>query len=279
MNVTKYVDDLWGELERKKYSFCSIENYCNSVTLFLNGFKHLDSPTRINEQMIKDYLRKINKHNTQRAFHSAIKCFYKYVMKQPNKFKYIEYCKKAETHPIILSMEETKRLFNACSNIKHKTIMMVAYATGARVGEILNMRLCDIDRANMVIHIMNGKGSKQRPVTMKPELLKMLENYYKIYRPKTYIFEGQNQGEKYTDSSINQFLKKYAQLAGIKKKVHIHLLRHLFATHSLEAGENLYVTQKALGHSDPKITANTYYHISPNIIANAYSPIQNVINP
>lgn len=275
MNIPKHIEIFTKELDRRKYSPMTIKNYASNLGVFFNFFRHKEHPSHLNESDIKEYLSSFSQSNTQRSHHGAIKKYYEICLKQKNKFKYIPYCNKEQKHAIILSQEETQKLFDSCSNLKHKTIMYVAYATGVRVSELLSIKLSDIDRANGVIHIMNGKGSKQRQVTMKPELLKIISDYWRKYKTKEYLFEGQF-GGKYTASSINQFLKKYAQIAGIKKNVHIHLLRHLFATHSLEAGENLYTTQMALGHSSPKTTADIYYHISPNIIANAYSPIINL---
>jgi site-specific recombinase XerD len=150
--------------------------------------------------------------------------------------------------------------------------MLIAYSTGVRVGELLDIKLSDIDRANGVIHIMHGKGAKQRDVVLKPELLKLIEDYYRVYRPKVYMIEGQY-GGKYTASSINQFLKKYGSIAGITKKIHIHLLRHLYTSHAIEGGENIYVVQKCLGHASPITTSKIYCHINPNIVKNSYSPL------
>ena len=278
MNISTWINSFEKDMRVLGDANNTQFNYLSQIRQFLGYFEKLGltSPERINAESVKEYLLLKIKPNTQRHAHSAIKHFYKLTIHQEFKFKYIPYTKKEKSYPIILSKEETQKLFNACDNVKHKTIMYVAYATGVRVSELLGIRLCDIDRPNMVIHIMHGKGAKQRQVTMKSELLKIIEDYWRIYRTKEYLFEGQLGGQ-YTASSINQFLKHYAQKAGIKKKVHIHLLRHLYATHSLEAGENLYVTQKCLGHSNPATTANIYYHISPHLIANAYSPILNVL--
>ncbi len=278
MNIPKHLDIFIKEMKRRNYSQMTIKNYQSNLGVFLNYFKSREHPLHLNEENIKEYLSQFNESNTQRSHHGAIKLYYEICLHQKNKFKYIPYCKKEKRSPIILSQEETQKLFDACSNVKHKTILYVAYATGVRVSELLAIKLTDIDRSNGVIHIMNGKGKKQRQVTMKPELLQIISDYWRIYKTKIYLFEGQF-GGKYTSSSINQFLKKYALLAGIKKNVHIHLIRHLFASHSLEAGENLHITQKALGHSSPTTTANIYYHISPNIIANAFSPLVNLRLP
>jgi site-specific recombinase XerD len=275
MEIVKTSEKFVQWMQVKKFAWTTIESYSTQLKSFLAYFKDVPRPIEISSQQIMDYLLTKIKSNTQRHAHSAIKLFYTNTVGQPLKFKHIPYAKKEKSFPIILSQEETQRLFDACKNNKHKTIMFVAYSTGVRVAELLAIKLSDIDRANGVIHIMHGKGAKQRQVTMKPELLKIIEIYYREYKPKLYLFEGQA-GGKYTSSSINQFLKKYASIANIKKNVHIHLLRHLFATHSLEAGENLYITQKALGHASPKTTADIYYHISSNIIANAFSPIINI---
>ena len=276
MKISELTTKYRSELEFKNYSESSISLYVNVVYKFLHDFEGLfRSPEKIKTDIIKDWIRQAPSASTMKIRIGALKNFYHRVVRQPLKFKYVEYPKKEIKHPIILSQEETQKLFDACTNHKHKTILYVAYATGVRVSELLAIKLADIDRANGVIHILNGKGSKQRQVTMKPELVGIITKYWREYKTKEYLFEGQF-GGKYTASSINQFLKKYAILAGIKKNVHIHLLRHLYASHSLESGENLYVTQKALGHSSPKTTADIYYHISPNIIANAFSPIQNI---
>jgi len=276
MNISDWIIKYRKELEFKNYSKSSIELYVNVVYSFLKDFDGtFTSPDRIKTEIIKDWIKQAPSISTMKIRIGALKNFYLRTVRQPLKFDYVEYPKSEKKHHVILSNEEMQRLIDSCENIKHKTIIVLAYSTGVRVSELLNIRLKDIDRANMVIHILNGKGNKSRQVTMKPQLLSLIEKYYIKYRPNEFLFEGQY-GSTYTSSSINQFLKKYATLAGIKKNVHIHLIRHQFASNSLEHGENLHVTQKALGHASPKTTADIYYHISPQIIANAYSPIQNI---
>lgn len=278
MKINELLLSYRSELEFKNYSENSINLYIREVYNFLKDFDNTYSdPSRINIDIIKEWLKQSPSISTLKIRISALKNFYQRVIHQPLKFRYVEYPKKEIRHPIILSTEEMQRLFDTCTNIKHKTIILVAYSTGVRVSELLNIKLSDIDRANGVIHIMHGKGNKQRQVTMKDELLRVIEKYYRQYKPKEFLFEGQ-MGGQYTASSINQFLKKYASMAGIKKNIHIHLLRHQYTSNSVEFGKDIYATSKILGHKKVTTTAEIYCHINPNVIKNAYSPIQS-LNP
>ncbi len=273
MNIADHVLLFEQEMDRRKFSIQTIQNYSSCLKKFF-GQSIKDHPKNISESDIRLFLSTIKESNTQRAYHSAIKKFYEICLRQKDKFKFLPYAKKSNKTPIILDQSEIQKMFDVCSNEKHRCIMFVLYATGVRVSELLSIRLKYIDRANMVIYVMNGKGGKQRSLTMKPELLKIFESYYRAYKPNEYLFEGQSGGQ-YTASSIRQFLNMYGNKANIKKNIYPHLFRHCSLTHSLEAGENLHVIQKIAGHNSP-ITTSIYLHMSPKIIANAFSPIQNI---
>lgn len=281
MNVPKYIEEYRNELTRKGYRFKSIENYVSSVTKFLYRFNDRKDFEHINEKDIKDYLRSYADHNTQRSIHSAIKCFYKYVARQPNKFKYIEYCKRSRKLPIVLSIEEVQKIIFACTNLKHKAVMCLMYSTGMRIGEVINLKISNIDSSRMVINIQDAKGGKDRQVTLDPVLLELLRFYFKEYKPVDYLFNGEdthrNFSPQYSESSIRQFLQKYADIAGIKKKVNPHLIRHCYATHLLEAGTDMSVLQKLLGHSSIK-TTQIYGHISHNLISKIKTPLQFILD-
>lgn len=278
MNIEKYVDEYSKELTRKGFRPKSVSNYLTSIKSFLYFFDgKVAKPTEINEAMIKDYLGMFKEHNTQRSIHSSIKCFYKYVCRQPNKFKYIEYCKRNRRLPIVLSVEEMQRLIFACANLKHKAILCLMYSTGMRVGEIINLKIADIDRDRMVINVINAKGGKDRQVTLDPTMLELLEVYWKQYRSVIYMFNGQGEHAQYTESSIRQWLQKYADAIGLKKRVYPHLIRHTYATHLLEGGTDLSIIQKLLGHGSIK-TSQIYTHISNTYISRVVTPLQAVIN-
>lgn len=277
MNIGNYIRLYSEELERKGYRNESIKSYISCVTKFLYYFNDkVTKPTEINEQNIKDFLRKFKEHNTQRAYHSAIKCFYKYVCRQPNKFKYIEYCKRNRKLPIVLSVEEMKKLIFTCENLKHKTIICLMYSTGIRVSEVINLKLTDIDPSRMIIYIRNAKGGKDRQVTLDTLLLSLIKEYYNQYNPVDFLFEGQFKSY-YSERSIAEFLNKYANLAGINKNVYPHLIRHTSATHLLEAGTELSLIQSILGHESIKTTQG-YTHISNNLISKIKTPLQGITN-
>lgn len=277
MENSKQIASFEAEITRKGYRPESIKNYVSCVTKFLYHFEKKDSAKHISEQDIKDFLAQFKEHNTQRGYHSAIKCFYKYVVKQPNKFKWIEYAKRNRKLPIVLSVEEVQRIIFACTNLKHKAILCLMYSTGVRVGEVIDLKISNIDSSRMIINIQNAKGGKDRQVTLDPLLLELLRVYFKEYKPVIYLFNGQGDHAQYTESSIRQFLQKYSDLAGIKKRVYPHLLRHCNATHLLEGGTDLSIIQKLLGHESIK-TTQIYSHISHNLISKIKTPLQGIVD-
>lgn len=266
----KYVRDLCV----KNYSPDTIENYSSQVKLFLSCIEN--DVRRITADEIKNYLiTKVNV-NSRRHTHSALKLFFSLTLGQSRKWDYIQYARKENKHPIILSEEEMELLLRVTTNTKHFAIILTLYATGIRISELLNIKLTDIDRANGVIHIMNGKGFKQRQVVMKPKLLEVLEYYYRKYKPKCFLFENDSTHQQYSERSVNELLKTNAKKAGIKKKIHAHLLRHCHYSHAIEHGENLYILTKTAGHNSPTVLTNTYIHTGSKVIAQSYSPIDNL---
>lgn len=142
------------------------------------------------------------------------------------------------------------------------------------MSEIINLRIKDVDSSRMIINIMDAKGGKDRQVGLNEPLLNQLRDYYKEYKPKEYLFEGQFEPQ-YSERSIQQFLKKYAMDAGINKHIHPHLLRHTCGTHMVEDGTDINLIQKLFGHASVK-TTNIYLHISHNHISKIKSPLTNI---
>lgn len=274
MNIEKYINEYSNEMLRKGYREESIKNYLSCIKLFLEHFKDRPKATEINEADIKAYLLTIKKHNTQRAAHSSIKCFYKYVIKQPNKFKYIEYCRKENKLPIVLSVQEVRALIKAITNDKHRCIIQLMYSTAIRISEVINLKLDCIDYDRNIILIKNAKGGKDRVVNLDPTFKITLVEYIREYQPKEFVFNGQFDIQ-YSERSIAQFLQKYADSAGIKKKVNPHLIRHTSATHLFEKGTDLSLIQKLLGHGSLK-TTQIYTHISHNYISRISSPLSDI---
>jgi site-specific recombinase XerD len=165
----------------------------------------------------------------------------------------LPYPRKETKLPIILSEEEMKRLIDIPKNSKHQLVICILYGCGLRVGELINLKLVDIDRGQMCLHIKGAKGNKDRTVGISENLLSLIEKYYQYWRPKGYLFNGQF-CLRYTASSINQFLRRYAKQAGINKHVHCHLLRTCYAVHSLDKKVNMGLLQRSMGHGSIKVT-------------------------
>jgi integrase/recombinase XerD len=274
MNISIQLKSLEEELRRKCYRENSINNYLSYCSVFLEKHRYKDSAKHVSEQDIKDFLRGFSEHNTQRAYHSAIKVFYRYVVKQPNKFKYIEYCKRSRRLPVVLSEDDVRKIFRECYNLKHKSILYLLYSCGLRVGEITNMKIADIDSARMVIYIKDAKGGKDRQVPLHGKVLEILREYYKKYKPSVYLFNGQT-AEKYSEQSIRQFISTYSERAKIGKRVYPHLFRHSCFTNMIENGNDISVVQKIAGHSSVSVT-QIYTHISSTLINKVYNPISSV---
>jgi len=267
MNIGKYVELYSEDLKLKNYAENTILNYCNQVKLFLNHFnKVATKPSEISEKQIKEWLLLANSINGRKHRISAVKLFYKYTGKQPLKFKHIEYPRAEKKLPQIIEKEFLLDAISKIINTKHKAIISLAYSTGMRVSEVCNLKIADIDSKRMIITIRQSKGRKDRIVGLSEKILDILRIYFTEYRPKEFLFNGQFD-LKYSSTSCNQIVKKY-----LGKEYHFHLLRHSNATALLEAGTDLRIIQKHLGHANSK-TTEIYTHVSTNILSKMALPI------
>jgi integrase/recombinase XerD len=274
MNISEHSALFIQEMKRRGFSENTIKTYYSNLVLFL-GKQTKDHPKNVNEQDIRNYLAAFKEQNTQRSHHSAIKLFYEICMNQKDKFRYLPYAKKSNKLPIVLSPEEVQKMFNACTNLKHRAIFALLYACGLRVSEVINLQIKDVDSSRMVINILQAKGKKDRQVMLPQSLLDLLRAYFKEYKPQVYLFNGQN-SLQYSARSINEFLKQIAQKAGVdNKRIYAHLIRHCTFTHMLENGVDLTIIQKIAGHSSIKTTQG-YTHISNSLITRTYSPISSI---
>jgi len=165
-------------------------------------------------------------------------------------------------------------MFDVCENKKHKLILALLYSCSLRVSELINLKWENIDRDRMVIYILDAKGGKDRQVGLNDVLLKLMEEYYRIYKTKYYIFGGQF-SDKYSKTSVLQVVKQLALKGGVEKRAYTHLIRHCSASHMVENCIDIHLIQKLLGHSDVKTTM-MYTHISHNIISKIKSPLNSI---
>lgn len=277
MQIPKYIELYRKDLILKNYAQCSIENYISQVKCFLEYFNDkFTEPSKINESSIKDWLLLANSINGRRHRLSALKLFYSLTIKQPMKFKYIEYPRQEKKLPTVLSQEEIQKMFSVCDNKKHKVILALLYSCGLRVSELINLKWEHIDRSRMVINVIQAKGKKDRQVMLAPQLIPLLEDYYMEYKSKVYVLNGWKNELQYSERSVGQVVKQLAQKAGIRKKVWTHLIRHCTMTHLLEQGTDISIIQKIAGHSSPK-TTQIYTHISHNLISKVNSPLSGIV--
>lgn len=271
MNNTKYIEKYEKELKLAGMADRTVQVYSNCVNSFLKDFSEEADPKRINEDQIKDYLLNRNCKATMAQFHGALKHFYKRVVKQPRKFKYIDYPKQDQSLPNVISQDQAKLLIDATNNIKHKAMLYVLYTSGIRLSELLNLKVKDIKSTQKLIFVEKGKGNKDRYTLLSNKTLEVLRDYYKQYKPTVYLFEGQK-GGKYADTSVRKVVDRAAKNAGVTEKVKPHTLRHSFATHLLEQGTDIRIIQRLLGHKSSK-TTEIYTHVSNAHLSQINSPI------
>jgi len=193
--------------------------------------------------------------------------------------EYLPTPKVAQTLPLVLSRGEVEEVLEAIPNFKHRTIIMFIYSTGARVSECVNVKLTDIDSRRMQVNIQEGKGLRQRVVPLSPVLLKLLRSYFRKYKPQAYLFEGAGgKGTHLGASAVREICNKARyQTPRIKKHYTPHTFRHCFATHHLEAGTNLLVIQRYMGHANLSNTLK-YLHVQQFDNSNEKNPLDMLPN-
>jgi len=239
------------------------------------------SPAKLNNEEIKGYLlylvseRKLAASTYNVAVHS-LRFFYDMVLRRIISYRDFPLSKEPRRLPDILSTLEVARIINAAGNIKHRTMLVLAYGAGLRSAEVANLQAGDIDSDRMQIHIRNGKGGKDRYVILSPVMLQMLRDYWRKCRSKVksdWLFPGQFPAKPVTPSTVGAVYKQAKKSAGVSKRGGVHSLRHAFATHSLEAGEDLYTIKQLLGHSSIESTAR-YLRLTDNKMRSIKSPIE-----
>lgn len=202
---------------------------------------------------------------------SALRFLYKVTLKQNWAPDEIAMPKKPFKLPVVLSPEEVMHFLGCVDSVKHKTILMTAYAAGLRVSEAIHLKVTDIDSQRMVLRVDQGKGNKDRYVMLSPRLLESLRAYWKLERPTTWMFPGNIPGRPITKDAVEQACQKAHRAAGITKPITPHSLRHAFATHLLESGTDVRRIQLLLGHRS-LATTSRYLKIATSTVCATVSP-------
>jgi len=264
---------------QKRYSANTIKNYCHQLELFFSHY-HQKRIEDVTIQDIRDYhFQYIVKNklsaNTQQLTISALKLFYKIIENENIESVKIERPLRPKPLPKVISKEEVKVLFDVITNQKHKMALMMIYACGMRRGELLNLKLDDIDSKRMVLEIVNAKGKKDRLIPISENLLNKIKAYYKAYKPVKYLIEGQVEGNPYSVTSLQNIFNKALRKSKINSKFTLHCLRHSYATHLLENGTDLRFIQELLGHKSSK-TTEIYTHVSMRSLRNIRNPLDDL---
>jgi len=275
------IPNMHEHLKLKAYSSSTIRTYLGEMKQLLGMLKNIPAD-ELKVEHIKRYLlfcfEKL--HVTENTLHSrinALKYYYEQVLGREKFFWEIPRPKKQLQLPNFFNPDEIAAILRAVDNVKHKTMLMLAYSSGLRVSEVVRIRTKDIDSKRMCILIKQAKGKKDRIVRLSPVLLIMLREYWKKYKPTRdgVLFQGQYAGEPYSTRSLQLILASAKQKAGILKPGSIHALRHSFATHLLDKGTDVTMIMKLLGHNDIKTTLR-YLHVTNRDMLQIVSPLDDL---
>ncbi|MBC7447770.1 MAG: tyrosine-type recombinase/integrase [Hymenobacteraceae bacterium] len=248
----------------KRYSPQTLKSYRQAFRAFLVA-QAPRLPLDLSQQDVLDYLAvRVGtgiSESYQNTIINAIKFYYEQVEGRPRQYYQVPRPKLPHQNPKVLSKEEVKALLTYTENLKHRAMLMLAYGLGLRLGEVLALTPADIDAHRMVLYVRGGKGKKDRDLPLPENLLLLLREQWKQHRPVTFLFEGQTPGEPYSDRSLQEVVKQAATRAGIRRTVTLHMLRHSYATHLMEAGIDTRVIQDLLGHASIK-TTEIYTHVA-----------------
>ena len=268
---------LW--MRSRRMSENSVQVYADAVKTFLSFYN-----TRPAEELDNDDLIRFNNEfilerklssSYQNQIVSGIKKFFSNIEHRKIDVDMIHRPKREKVLPNVLSKEEVKMILDSLSNTKHRMMLALIYSCGLRRGELLHLKPTDIDSNRKLVIIRQAKGKKDRIVPLSEKILVLLRQYYKLYKPSVWLFEGQQKGQQYDERSIASVLKQAVAKANIKKPVTLHWLRHSYATHLLEAHTDLRYIQELLGHSSSK-TTEIYTHVSTKEIKNIRSPFDDI---
>lgn len=248
------------------YSTNTVKSYLHYVSEFEDSIKKHYS--RITSKDIQSFLDSYSFKS--RSQQNQIISSLKFAWEKGLSKKYIKIDfkrpRKQKKLPIVVDKDYIISRISTIKNLKHKAIIQLAFSTGMRVSEVINLRIKDIDSSRMLIHIKNAKGRKDRIVKLTESTLFLLRAYYREFKPFEFMFNGQLSA-KYSPSSCNKIVKKY-----FGESFHFHLLRHSSLTSMIENGTDVSIVQRIAGHNSLNTTMG-YVHVSNKTIGAVCAPI------
>ena len=268
-----------SELKLRGYASKTQKSYMGYCRRFLQWKRDFRGDRRDEVRSHLEWL--LDRGVSRSAFniaYSALSFLYGEVLKQPASLEGLRRPRSGRQLPEILSQREMLRLLDSLRNPKHRVILALVYAGGLRVGEVVRLKVGDIDSDRMLIRVRQGKGRKDRYTLLPRSILEDLRSYWKAYRPSTWLFPGARDGRHLTERSVQKVFSRAVAAAGIRKRVTVHTLRHSFATHLLEGGTDLRYIQELLGHRSSK-TTEIYTHVQRKDLVRIESPLDTLLGP
>jgi len=269
-------DKMKADLALRGFADTTKKEYLRRAQNFVAHYRR--PPTQLGEPEIRKFLLYlVNERKLGAATHhmyvAAIKFLYRTTLGRPEVVANIPWPKQPQTLPDVLTGEEVERLFGQIATIKHRAILMTAYGAGLRISEACSLKPTDIDSKRMLIHVHDGKRSKDRYVMLSTRLLDVLREYWKAAHPRgAFLFPGRIPGHPISTCAVQRMLRRVVADAGFAKHVTTHSLRHGFATHLLETGTDIRTIQRLLGHASIQSTAR-YTKVSERHIGRTKSPL------
>jgi len=271
-------EQMLADLQLKGLTPKTQKIYLREVSNYAKYFNK--SPEELGEKELREYLlyllneRKLAK-GTYRFYYQGLKFLYKHTLKREEVVEKIRCPRGKKKLPVVLDLSEVKTLLSVMENLKHRAILTITYSAGLRISETARLKVSDVDSKRMMVRVQQGKGCKDRYTILSQTALECLRQYWRLYRPKEWLFEGLKEGTHICISSIRQIFLEAKERAGITKPASPHTLRHSFATHLIEAGTSLYHVQLLLGHRSPT-TTTVYLHVSKMNLAQVTSPLDSI---
>ena len=263
------------ELRLRGMSERTIESYVGAVRRFALHYER--SPERLGREEVRTYLlylaeeRKLAPASVNQAL-SALRFFYVDVLGRELAVARLPRQKRKDSLPVVLTEAEVARLLGAPMSLKLRSVLMTLYSAALRLGEATRLQPTDVDSGSMSIRIRNGKGGRDRTVMLSGKLLVVLREYWKLYRPRRWLFYGKTKQRPIDPRTVQRRITVAAQSAGLRKRVTPHTLRHSCATHLMEQGASLRHIQELLGHKSVR-TTQRYTRVSPARVAAVLSPL------
>lgn len=227
-------------------------------------------------QRFLDYLISERKlaHSTINVYFSAFRFLYEQILNWPKKRFTIPRRSRSQKRPGILSREETMRLIEAPPNLKHRALLSMVYGSGLRVAEVVNVRPVHVDRGRLMLKV-TGKGNKDRYTLLAEHTLELLDQHVRANQPESYFFFGRDKARPMAIGTAQAIYYQALERSGVRKVGGIHVLRHCFASHALEDGNDVFDIKNWMGHSSLKTTGR-YFHLVPGSMRNIITPLDRI---